>query len=173
MSAEKWMGWARKEVGEREVPGPKSNQRIMQYREIAGIKIGGEDSVVPWCKIFVNAAFVEAGLPIEANAMALSIKHDEDFVELDGPSYGCVVAFWRGSPKSGTGHIGFYLGESADGRRIRVLGGNQGDMVKEAWFPKSSKTFGLAGYFWPESEPDPEGGRIVLDDDGEPMASAV
>lgn len=171
MSKLPWMEFAEGEVGEKEVPGRGSNPRIIEYRKIAGIALDGDDSDVPWCKIFVNAAFKTAGLPIQANAMALSIKDDPNFVQLDGPAYGCVVAYWRGSPHSGTGHIGFYVGENENGR-ILTLGGNEGDMVKKAFFPKSSHSFGLVGYYWPASVPDPEGGVVMVDDDGEPTGSA-
>lgn len=167
-----WMEWAKGELGTKEVPGRGSNARIIEYRKLAGIALDGDDSDVPWCKIFVNAAFRQANLPIEANAMALSITKDPNFVELDGPSPGCVVVYWRGNPHSGTGHIGFYVGENAQGTRILTLGGNEGDMVKQAWFPKNSRAFGLVGYYWPESVDDPTDGKLVVDDDGEPVGSA-
>lgn len=172
MSNLPWMNWAEGEIGQKEVPGRGSNPRIMEYRKIAQIPLDGDDSDVPWCKIFVNAAMHTAGLPIQNNAMALSIKNDPDFVELDGPAYGCIVAYWRGSPGSGTGHIGFYCGETPEGR-ILTLGGNEGDMVKKAFFPKNSRSFGLVGFYWPASIPDPEGGAVEVDDDGEPTGSAA
>lgn len=168
-----WMAFAEGELGQKEVPGSGDNPRILEYRKIAGIDLDGDDGDVPWCKVFVNAAFKWCGIPIAPNAMALSIKGDPDFVKLDGPAYGAVVAFWRGKPKSGTGHIGFYLGESANGSRIYVLGGNQGDQVKKAFFPASSISFGLTGYYWPKSIPLPETGKVIVKDDGSPVASAV
>ena len=170
-----WMQWAETEIGESEVPGPGSNPRILHYRAIAGLEdIKGDDSDVPWCKIFVNAAFVEAGLPIAKNAMALSIKSDPDFIRLSGPAYGAVAAFWRGTPKSGTGHIGFYCGETANGSRIYVLGGNESDAVRKAFFPASSIKFGLVGYYWPKSIEAPRLAKVIVSDDGHPqIASAV
>lgn len=172
MQSDLWMNWVKAEGTQREVPGPKSNPRIMEYRQIAGIALGGEDGAVPWCKIFINAAMVEAGLPIRKSAMARDIESDPDFVELDGPAYGAIVCFKRGT--GGSGHIGFYLGESADGSMIRVLGGNQGDALKASWFPKRGpNNWAFTGYFWPASVEDPEGGRIVLDDDGEPAEGSV
>lgn len=170
-SKPQWMEWAEGEIGEKEVPGPQSNPRIMEYRDIAGIKIGGEDGVVPWCKVFVNAALKEAGLPVRPSAMARDIESDPNFVELDGPAYGCIVVFWRGSRKGGSGHIGFYLGETAS--RVLVLGGNQGDMVKQSFFPKNGTSLGVTGYYWPASVEDPEGGAIRVSDDGSPVDSAV
>ena len=55
-----WLAWARGELGVRETPGPVSTKRILDYRAIAGIHLGGEDGVVPWCAIFVNAGSCES-----------------------------------------------------------------------------------------------------------------
>ena len=46
-------------------------------------------------------------------------------------------------------------------------------MVKKAFFPKNSRSFGLVGFYWPASIPDPEGGAVEVDDDGEPTGSAA
>ncbi len=177
MSDLPWMVWAENEVGQREVAGRGSNPRIIAYRKLGQIPLDGDDSDVPWCKIFVNAAFHSAGLPISNNGMALSITRDPNFVEIDEPCYGAVAVFWRGSKGSGTGHIGFYVGENSSATRVMVLGGNEGDMVKDdAWFPTDSPRFGLVGYYWPKGVPMPEGedGQpYIVNDDGSPAASAV
>jgi len=43
--------------------------------------------------------------------------------------------YWRGSPDSGLGHVGFYMGETAT--QILTLGGNESDAVREQFEPKS------------------------------------
>lgn len=168
-----WMEWAEGELGVHETPGPSSTSRIIQYRDISGLKLPGDDGSVPWCKIFVNAAFKEANLPILPSAMALSVKKDAWLTKLDGPAYGAITAFWRGTPKAGTGHIGFYVGQNANGSRIYVLGGNQNDAVTKAFFPASSIKFGLVGYYWPKSVALPEIKPIIVNDKGASVASAV
>jgi uncharacterized protein (TIGR02594 family) len=176
MSELPWMEWAEGEVGQKEVPGRGSNPRILEYRKIGQIPLEGDDSDVPWCKVFVNAAIRTAGLPILNNGMALSITKDPHFDPIDEPCYGCVAVFWRGSKQSGTGHIGFYAGENAQATRVLVLGGNESDMVRNAWFPTDAAHFGLVGYYWPKNVPMPEGedgAPFIVNDNGEPTGLAV
>src|SRR3972149_3927486 len=105
-----WMDWAEGEVGQKEAPGRGSNARIMEYREIGQIPLEGDDSDVPWCKVFINAAFRAVGMEIKNNGMARSIMNDPNFDKIEEPCYGAVAVFWRGSPRGGSGHIGFYVG---------------------------------------------------------------
>lgn len=54
-------------------------------------------------------------------------------MRLVGPALGAVVTKWRGSAKSGLGHVGFYAGHDR-AARVVFLGGNQGDSVSRASF---------------------------------------
>ncbi|MFX8605073.1 hypothetical protein ABTM12_19650, partial [Acinetobacter baumannii] len=45
------------------------------------------------------------------------------------------MVFWRVSPTSGKGHVGFYLGEDDDA--YYILGGNQSDSVSITWVTKA------------------------------------
>jgi uncharacterized protein (TIGR02594 family) len=67
--------------------------------------------------------------------------------KLSKPAVGAIVVFWRGTPSSGSGHVGFVAGKDASGRLL-VLGGNQGDMVSI----KPGDTSRLVGYVWPSSD---------------------
>ena len=165
------MPLAQREIGLRETPGPRSTPRIIELRRIAGCTLQGDDGAVAWCKIFVNAVLAMAAIPIAKDWMARSIERDPNFVRLNGPAYGAIVSFWRGSRGGGLGHTGFYVGETAT--RVRVLGGNQSDAVRLAFFAKGSPSFELVGYYWPRSLPLPATGPIHVDETGEPVASAV
>jgi uncharacterized protein (TIGR02594 family) len=166
-----WMPIAERELGLTETPGPRSTPRILELRRIAGCPLTGDDGAVAWCKIFVNAVLVLAGIPIVRDWMARSVERDPNFLRLPGPAYGAIVSFWRISRASGLGHTGFYVGETAT--RIRVLGGNQSDAVRLSFFLRRSPTFGLVGYYWPKSLPLPNTAAIRVDDTGEPVASAL
>lgn len=158
-NAPPWFAWALREIGVHEVPGPRSEPRIMAYRRLARIEIDGDDSDVPWCAIFANAALEQAGIPGTRSASSQSFRHSDRFVKLGGPALGAVTVFWRGSgPGSGLGHVGFYRGESGD--RLWILGGNEGDAVALAPFARSAPRFGLVGYWWPASVPLPAVGPI-------------
>jgi hypothetical protein len=55
------------------------------------------------------------------------------------------MVFWRASRESGLGHVGFYVGESADA--CYILGGNQRDSVCHIWMPRQ----GLLEARWPKA----------------------
>lgn len=146
-----WFLWSLYEKGVKETPGAKSTPRIIEYRDIAKIKISGDDSDVAWCAIFRDAALEANGVPSCRSPMARATSRNANFIELQTGVVGCVVEFWRGSKTSGLGHTGFYVGESAT--HIQVLGGNQGDAISIASFRRDSAKFGLVGFYWPKSIP--------------------
>jgi uncharacterized protein (TIGR02594 family) len=99
---------------------------------------------VPWCAVFVNWCLAQCGVSGTRSAMARSFTRSRAFKELPEPRIGCIVVFFRGQYDDGeTGHVGFYAGDA--GRYVNVLGGNQGDTVKVAKFPKGR----VLGYYWP------------------------
>src|SRR5262249_1572804 len=66
----------------------------------------------PWCAIWTNAKLEQSGIRGTRSASSQSFRDNENFVEIDGPALGAIVVFWRGSPNSGLGHVGFYMGET-------------------------------------------------------------
>ena len=160
-----WYRWAVAELGQKEVPGRASNPRIMEYRTIGKTPLAGEDGVVPWCAIFVNAALEAVGIRGTRSGMARSYERSSDFVKLPGPAVGAIVTKWRGKPTSGLGHVGFYVGHDARGRVV-FLGGNQGDAVSRASFDPAQ----ITGYWWPKGQPLPKVGKV---DAGAAVASAT
>jgi uncharacterized protein (TIGR02594 family) len=163
-----WWQWALHEIGVAEVPGRGSNDRIVEYRTIAKCPSNADDSDLPWCAIFVNAALEVNGVPGTRGAGARSFEHHANFVRLDAPALGCIVTFWRGSPRDGHGHVGMYRGETAS--RIYVLGGNQGDAVSIEPFAKAGNGFGFSGYWWPKAMPLPSMLAAIPIRAGEPLA---
>lgn len=117
----------------------------------------------PYCAIGVNAMLERTGFPGTRSAGARSFQWDggKNFIRLSGPALGAIAVFWRKSPKSGLGHVGFYVGETGD--HIYVLGFNQDDGINESPFPKQGRTMGLIGYYWPKGYPLPEEGAIKYD----------
>jgi len=90
-----------------------------------------------WCAAFVNAVLGASG---HEGTGALNARSFLDFgTETKNPQRGDVAVFWRESPDSWKGHVGFYAGETTkNGQRyIRVLGGNQDDSVSEKLYPAS------------------------------------
>ena len=154
-----WFQWALHDIGIKERPGRGSTARILEYRTLAQIPLKGDDSDVPWCAIFVNAALESCGIKGSRSGMARSFIHSKQFVRLEKASIGAITVF--SSPRGpSTGHVGFYRGEGA--KVIYVLGGNQGDKVSIAPFTKAR----LLGHFWPASLPLPVTGPIKFDAGG-------
>jgi uncharacterized protein (TIGR02594 family) len=149
-----WYTLALAELGTRE-EGDNSGAAIARYRKLAQC---GQDHD-PWCAIFANAMFAlckSPAVPGTKSASSQSFRTDPNFQKLDGPAPGAVVVFWRKSPRSGLGHVGFYRGETAES--VYVLGGNEDDMVQIEPLSKNQ----LRGYWWPTSVPKPAIGKIVV-----------
>lgn len=85
-----------------------------------------------WCADFVNATLRQSGLPGTNSGMARSFLNYGQPV--DTPQKGDIAVFSRGDPNGPYGHVGFYEGEDANG--VRVLGGNQGNAVASAVYPR-------------------------------------
>lgn len=114
------------ELGVEEIRGDEHNPEVLKYAKETGIK-GITTDEVPWCSTFVNWVAWKAGLQFSGKPNArswLSVG-----TKVNNPEPGDVVVFWRESPQSWKGHVGFFLGFSADRKRIYCLGGNQGNRV--------------------------------------------
>lgn len=126
----------------REIPGPQSNPRIVMYHQTT--KGGAASDETAWCSSFVNYCVEQAGLRGTDSKRALS-WHEEGWSEdvTASPQEGDVVVFRRNGPAGSGGHVGFWVSQSAD--KIRVLGGNQGNAIDIATFPKDG-TVGQTRY---------------------------
>lgn len=154
MTEPAWLVRARAELGVRETPGPKSTARILQYRDMAGVKLGGEDGATPWCAIFANAMLEASGIHGTRSGMGRSFMHWG--VGVAEPFAGAVCAF--SSDRGPTsGHATFATGRYTS-THIEVLGGNQGDAVSIALWPRSK----LLGYRWPAAFPLPVGRPVAI-----------
>lgn len=152
--APEFFKFACSEIGTREEPGNRG-PAIRKYIKLAGVGKEGW----PWCAIFANAMFALDGVRGTKSAGSRSFAQNQKlFKKLAKPVFGCVVVFWRGTKSAGLGHVGFYNGEK--GEYISVVGGNESDMVREEMFPKTGKSWGLIGYYWPvgvDEKPYPVG----------------
>jgi len=134
-----WLRIAKAEIGTTEIPGPENSKRVLEYHLATSLK--ASDDSVAWCSSFVNWCFKEAGIKGSGKANARSWLNWG--YPMKAPGIGCVVIFWRVSPKSWKGHIGLYVGE--DDKYIYCLGGNQSNMVRVSKYSKER----LLGYRWP------------------------
>lgn len=132
----KWIELAKKEVGTKEGVGAVNNPTVVSYWKDAKLSWITDDAT-PWCAGFVNAMLERAGIKGTRKANARSfltwgINVNSGF--LSNPYYGSIVVFSR-PPSLWNGHVGFLVAH--DEKNVLVIGGNQGDKVSYAIFPKS------------------------------------
>ncbi len=146
-----WFEQAVREMvgGVTEKAGPADESRIVELYHRFGSEwdpISGDEDA--WCSSFVNAClelvFVEGTQKPNARSF---LKWG---VPIAAPRPGCVVVFWRESPESWKGHVGFYVGEARiQGIEYVVcLGGNQRNAVNVALIRKHR----VLTYRWPSEE---------------------
>lgn len=134
-----WMDVAGHEIGVKEVPGDGDNPRVIEYHELGADKLRAQSDSVPWCAAFVGWVLAKSGIKGTGFANARSyLSWGEG---LPSPRPGCVVVMKRGN-SSWQGHVGFLV--SSNALYVTVLGGNQGDAVSIAKFPRWS----VIGYRW-------------------------
>jgi uncharacterized protein (TIGR02594 family) len=153
--APEWYTLALDEIGRREIGDTNNGPEITRYRQLAQCGQPGE----PWCAIFVNAMFAlcrSPAVPGTRSASSQSFPVHKNFIQLSGSALGAVTVFWRISPNSGKGHVGFYRGETVES--IYVLGGNEDNMVQI----EPMKRQQLIGYWWPVSVNRPAVAKITV-----------
>jgi len=114
------------QYGVTEVKGAAHNPTIVNYSKEIGYA-GIVDDETAWCSIFMNWCALKARLERSRKLNARSwLKVGQD---VENPSPGDVVVFWRGHITSWKGHVAIYINHSEDGKFIYCLGGNQRDKV--------------------------------------------
>lgn len=136
-----WMDWLLANKGQKEIPGNKANPfitELFQYTSLKNHPMATTDETA-WCAACANAALVKNGYKGTNSAAAASF--DNYGTKLDKPKYGCVITLRH---PGGGRHVAFFLGYNAQGR-LRLLGGNQSNSLKESLFSASE----LVAARWP------------------------
>lgn len=156
----RWMEIAWAEQGTAEIAGPDSNPKILDYFRKSGHAAVTSEATA-WCGAFAGACLGGAGLPVPPLEQRLRARaYLEVGTPIDTPRVGAIVVFKRGDDPL-AGHVGFVTGWTET--HIACLGGNQGDAVTVAHFPRAE----VVGYRWPEPPSSASdlaglGSRIVL-----------
>lgn len=137
MENPKWFDSALIDLGQKEITGPASNLRIVEYHKTTG---GPAPDEIAWCSSFVNFHIVQAGMLGTGSRLARSWLSWGR--ALSYPIPGCIVVLERGS-EPWMGHVGFYVKDTD--KSVAVLGGNQGDAVTIDHFSKTR----VIEYRWP------------------------
>lgn len=124
---------ARKYLGIKEWPGPKTNPQIAEMFRLAPSWLDQDDSVTPWCGIFRGTVghLTATGLPPKHYRAAAWLNWGAP-VNLDDALPGDTVIFTR----PGGNHVAIL--ERVEGDKVWVLGGNQGNAVTSAPYARST-----------------------------------
>lgn len=82
---------------------------------------------VPWCGAFVATCLRKYNPNLVLPDNPLGARGWSKFGKSAHPGLGSILVFWRVSPNSWQGHVGFYYAE--DDTHFHVLGGNQSNAV--------------------------------------------
>ena len=135
-----WLQTAKKYLGTKEIVGKEHNPKIVKmYSNVGFPEI--KDDETAWCAAFTGSVLKESGYPFMKSLSARSyLSYGK---KLSDPKEGAIVVFWRGSPTSWQGHVGFVT--KFDNKYVWVLGGNQNNEVNESKYERSK----VLGYRWP------------------------
>lgn len=153
-----WYAEAWRLLGVTEVGGKGDNQVILNWAKDLGIPYSEDET--PWCGLFVahciGSQLSDEPLP----SGPLGAKNWRRLGNHASPQPGAILVFWRKSPESGLGHVGFYAGE--DDTHYHVLGGNQSDKVCVTRVPINR----LVDSRWPATVPAPKGKALKVGAEG-------
>ena len=143
------MHWvATNELGVHEIPGPKSEARIIEYDSHTTLKATSDST--PWCSAFANYVADTAGeqYKFKGTHSAAARSWLDWGVVLATPVKGCIVVIDRKDASNpNAAHVCFYDSNNGNGT-IKCLGGNQSDSVKFSNFPTTK----IIGYRAPKVE---------------------
>lgn len=106
-----WMNSAKSVLGQHE---DHDTEALMEYFRKGGFEWDPRGDEHAWCAAYVRATLAQTGLPVLESLKAADWK---EYGEPCEEQYGAIVV--------GKSHVAFCLGDG------KLIGGNQGDMVKE------------------------------------------
>lgn len=139
----KWVAEGLKFVGLKEIPGKQNNPTIVNW--VRALKGWWKEDETPWCGTFIGHCIQAAGLPLPQHWYRAKAWADYG---RPVPKSG-MIPFGAICIKSrvGGGHVFQAVAQSADGRVIYGLGGNQSNMVNITGFALSE----IDAIIWPDS----------------------
>jgi uncharacterized protein (TIGR02594 family) len=148
---------AESQIGVAEVPGNQANPKILGYIAtfpgLAGIEADGQPGLTmertdetAWCACFTNWVLIRAGQRRGPSARAADWQ---GYGQACGPIEGALAVIRNPKPSSTTAsgfHVAFLRRQTSTG--VLLLGGNQGNMVKDEEFTRA-RGWNLLATRWP------------------------
>lgn len=141
MDQPRWLAFAWGDLSVAATPGAGNTARVVRYFADVGHP-GVVSDEVAWCAAFAGSCLERSGVPSTRSLMARSYLGWG--APLDEARTGAVAVLSRGADPA-LGHVGFLIGETPS--HVILLGGNQGQAVTVASFPRSR----LLGLRWPST----------------------
>ncbi len=121
------------QYGIKEISGKEDNPEVLKYFDEIGFDGSKLKDETAWCSAFANWCVLKSGQEPTRKLNARSwLKWGKEILK---PKFGSIVVFWRESPDSWKGHVGFFVCERAGW--TYCLGGNQANQVKITAYPTS------------------------------------
>ncbi|PID48450.1 MAG: TIGR02594 family protein [Proteobacteria bacterium] len=117
----------------REVKGRRHSLNIVNWLKELGA--WWRDDETPWCGTFVAHCLKSTNRGVPKHWYRAK-AYEKYGTLLSAPAYGCIGVMSR----RGGGHVCFVIGETKDGKRLVVIGGNQNDSVCVTSYPRSRFT---------------------------------
>jgi uncharacterized protein (TIGR02594 family) len=133
-----WLEVAVKEIGIKEYPGAANNHpRIQAYlATVNGLSaIDKSKDETYWCSCFMNWCVEQMQINGTDSAWAKSWGNWRESITPKSAQTGDIAVFDRSSATSGGGHVGIFIDADPATGEVLVLGGNQSDAVRYAWYP--------------------------------------
>ncbi len=133
-----WLPIAVKEIGVKEYPGSANNHpRIQAYlatvNGLSAIEKSKDETY--WCSCFINWCMEQVQINGTDSAWAKSWGNWRESITPSKAQTGDIAVFDRSSATSHGGHVGIFIDANSATGEVLVLGGNQSDSVRYAWYP--------------------------------------
>ena len=122
--------------GIKEVPGKEDNGFIRWCLSLTTTPSPHHDEI-PWCSAFMNGLCKILGIKPSGSAAARSWLAMGTPVDKDGAEIGMDIVILSRGGRPTAGHVGVFAGYDGPDK-IKVLGGNQADLVCLRSFPRAS-----------------------------------
>lgn len=145
----RWLELARADIGVKEIPGPKHEQRVLDYfRAVGRPDITSDEDA--WCAASLGAWVKRSDLEPLPPGKVLGARNWERWgIPLTSPRLGAIGVKYRsgGSPKDWKGHVGIIV--AANATTIWMISGNSRNRVGIDAF----KRIEFTAFRWPKDIP--------------------
>lgn len=133
------------------------NPHILGYFKATDYRPLPTSTDTPWCGAFAAFCMAQSGSAAAAASIPKGAARAANWktwgrqlpLQSNDVPQGAVIVLTPGAGTGGSGHVGFFVGYSADRKTVELLGGNQSNKVKKSTYPVSR----IASINWLDLQP--------------------